>query len=451
MKNNSNFKIKFGYSSAQFFISWPVKMETTFFIFFLTNVAMLSTASMTKVTSFGSTFIAISTLLFGILIQKANFKAGKYRPWLVITAVLMFFGRCMQFTTPGFGEAGLIIWFMIGYLIANFAFSGWMTSYIALIPAIATETQERTQLNSMRNIGNSVGQFLFSSLAVTLIGWFSVSSEKGGYSTMGILTAVFTLVAMIIAMRATKTVPDKAASTTTEDDKNKVGLLEMLKYAFININSIKFILFFLCMTAASMINNFTAAYYYEYVANSTGLLTLYLSLSTLFSIGGAFFSPFFCKLVKGSRNATAYGMIIYGACFVLAFFLKGNAVMFTIMLSIAYCMWAVVNTSNLAVWTGVVEYTQLKSGKDLRGFMMSIWSLTVKIGIILATTTLGLSLGAIGFEAKNVTASAIAGIPIVVVLIPAIFAVVGGLIARTIQLNDTQIKEIQDEIAAKEA
>ena len=107
--NRINKKIKTVWGISEIGFSVMSTMETSFLVFFLTDVAQLPLAITAFITGFTALADAISAVIAGIVIDKVHFKVGKYRKWLLYCppVVTVFFIFC--FTKIG-GDtmAGLI-------------------------------------------------------------------------------------------------------------------------------------------------------------------------------------------------------------------------------------------------------------------------------------------------------------------------------------------------------
>ncbi len=451
----SSTKLGIIYSIPSFLWGMLAKMENTFFIFFLTNIALLSTAGMAKVTSIGATLIAFSSLFSGIIMQSVTFKSGKYRPWLIYGGIAVLIGRFMQFTAlPNKSEGFLVAWFLIGYVLMNFAFSFTTTSYNSLILVVAPNSDTRMKINSWKNLANSVMQLIFGATAVGFIAKFG-QTAAAGYAIYGNMTSILFFAGCLFLWSISKnedtTVAATAATEVKVEDKTKVNIWEMVKYSFGNKNTILFLLAMWCKVASSLLINFSLAYYYTYNVGSKALLTTYLTLSTFITIIACYLTPFIAKIFKGSRNTYGSAMVGYFAVFVLAFLLKSNPVIVTILIAINQFFWGIYQSAELPLFMGVIDYTEYKTGKDLTAFMMSIWTFAIKIGIIIANSTLAFGLLKIGFEAKAVTDSAISKIPIIVFLFPAGYAILGAIFAFLIPLTDDKIAEYHEKNQASKA
>jgi GPH family glycoside/pentoside/hexuronide:cation symporter len=107
------------------------------------------------------------------------------------------------------------------------------------------------------------------------------------------------------------------------------------------------------------------------------------------------------------------------------------------------------HASEVALYSTVVDYTKWKTGKDLKPFMMTLFSLTPKIGTTVGSAVLGFGLVAVGFVKTNVTPEAINGIRILMSGIPAALAALCAVVMLMFPLTDKKVLQMQDDMVKK--
>ena len=189
-----------------------------------------------------------------------------------------------------------------------------------------------------------------------------------------------------------------------------------------------------------------STYYYTYVIGDKSMLTVFLSLSTFLMIGASFITPYLNKITKNLRYTYITGLVIYATCLGAAFFIGKSAMSFTVLMCLGYIGYAFSHSCEVALYSMVIDYAQWKNNKDLKPFMMSLFSLTPKIGTTVGSAILGFGLVAIGFSAENITASAINGIRILISGLPALMILVGVVCILLFPLTDDKVRQMQAEI-----
>ncbi|ADK15331.1 MFS transporter [Clostridium ljungdahlii] len=439
------------YGVTNGFTTMMTMVTTTYWAIFLTSAVGVETAIMATILTFSSIVDMISIPICGIVLQKGRLKGGKFRPWLIIGGVLAALFRWLSFTDLGLTASGRAIWFagtyILGYVFFNLAYSAFM----GILPLMAKTPDERVSYSACRVMCNSAGKFLFSLTSVGLIAFFGRNSESTGYSMFALLLSVMAFLGFFQLFFAAK---EYDVITSLEDKSGKVkdqydaSIWEMIKYTI----SKPFLLYLLgasCKGTIYFIITGLAAYYYTYVTGSKLMLTTFLSLSTFLMIFGSFITPFISRLAKGSRNMYILGMAVYGLCLGSAYFFGKTAISFTVVMCLGYIGYSFSHASESALYSNIVDYTKWKTGKDLKPFMMTLFSLVPKIGTTIGSAVLGFGLVAVGFQKSNVTPYAVNGIRLLMSGIPAVLSVVCIIALLLFPLTDKKVIEMQADMVKK--
>lgn len=423
------------YGLGNFFTTIITNLSSTYFSSFLTISVGLSAAAMGSAMSIASLVDTISIPIIGVLIQKCNFKSGKFRPWILWGAIACAIFNWLRFTNFGFSGSTAVLYFGVMYTLCYIAYNLVYCPYTGLLPVLAPNPGDRASYAACRIQCNSVAKFLLSLVAVALF-------EAIGYSAFaGILSVLcFFGFYQLYMMAKPYDIPERTGGG--KSGTSDVSVVEMIK-SVISYPMLMFLIAGVLKIATYFSVTSLSVYYYTYVIGDNALLTVYLSLSTALMIGGAFLTPFVSKLVGGSRNAYIIGGIIYGGSMLISFLSQNNAVFFTILLAVGYIGYSFMHSAEAAVYSNLVDYTLIKTGKDLKGFLMTLLSLSPKIGGIFQGVILGVGLSMIGFNADNVTQQAIEGLPVLFALFPAILLAIVIVAMLLYPLSDKKIAQMK--------
>ena len=451
--------MSFRYGLTNGFSTLITTMASTYWAIFLTDAVGLETAVMAGILSAASIVDMVSVPFIGIIMQKAKFKSGKFRPWLILGAVTAAVFRWLTFTDPGLTGAAQAVWFGGGYILTYIGYNIAFTAFTGLLPLMATDPDDRQAYAGAKSICNSAGKFVFSLFSVSLVAAFGRGNDALGYSMLALLIGVLVIIAYFQLFTAVKKIDvvqpeaqreDVASAKPAAGDAYKASLWEMIKFAITK----PFLLYLggaSCKGSTYFIITGLAAYYYTYVVGDKNMLTVYLSLSTFLMIFGSFIMPFISRLVKGAKQTYILGLALYAACLALAYFLGQDAIVFTVLMSAGYVGYSIAHAAEITVYSSVVDYSQWKSGKDLKPFMMSLFNLVPKIGTTVGSLVMGYGLVAVGFDAENVTAGAVEGIRILFSALPCILLIVGILLMVVFPLTDDRVRKMQAEIKARKS
>lgn len=430
-------------------------LASTYWSLFLTSAAQLDTAVMASIVTIAGLADTISVPIVGVIMQKVNFKkGGKFRPWLLIGGIGSAILRWLSFTNLGLSAGGQAIWFGGTYILCYFFFNAAYTAYTSLLPVIAKDPDTRVALGSLRITFNSIGKFLFSLTGVTIIGIFAqYQDDPRGYSGLALIIAVLAIIGftqLFLTSKEFDVVETQTDASGKAKNQYEASIWEMVKFT-ITGPFLMYVLGTTCKAAMYFIIVSLSSYYYRYVIGDMAMFTVYLSLSTFLMIGASLITPLVNKIVKGARNTYVTGMALYSAAIGLTYFFGKSAMAFTVLMCLGYIGYTISHSAEIGLYTTVVDYTYWKTGRDLKPFMMSMFSICPKLATTIASAIYGFGLVAIGFDAQNVTESAIAGIKTLICVIPIALGILGIVILMLFPLNNKKVNEIAAELKAREA
>lgn len=404
---------------------------------FLTSAAGLSTAKMATVISTIGIADILSILLVSFVVQKCNLKFGKFRFWILLGGLAAAVTRVLAFSTFLQGSAA---YFAIMMVISSSMYNLAYSAYMGMLPVVSNTQEERIGAVTAQQQCVAVFAIIVSLIGVSVI-------ESVGYAALNAVAAVAIFASVIPLYAATKDVdvykPEEKMSAA--EKAAQPSTWDMIRLTF-NIPMLVYLLGSICKIVGSIGLAMLVSYYYTYAYGNMSMLAYYLTLSTVLQLVGASLAPFVNKLVRGNRNTFAAGLFIYAAFLGVAFIVGGNAILFTIALSVGYLGWAIAHTADAAYYSYIGDYVEYKHNKNIQPFLMSLLSLTIKIGVALSSVVVGWGLVAIEFDANNVTETAKIGIRYLTVLLPLATMAAGGLITLLSPLSDKRVKEIKEEL-----
>jgi len=108
----------------------------------------------------------------------------------------------------------------------------------------------------------------------------------------------------------------------------------------------------------------------------------------------------------------------------------------------------------LGLWidTDTADYGAWKFGRRATGLIFSATVFVQKVGLAIGAATIGWMLGYLGFEANAAQAPRVVhGITLLFSLLPGAFALLAGLAIVFYKLDEPQVKQIEEELAARKA
>lgn len=166
----------------------------------------------------------------GILSDRTNSRWGKYRPWVLWTALPFMIFYVLAFYNPGIEDKGLVaLYATISYTLLMTMYSFNNTPYSSLGGVMSADIKERTSITSIRFIFSTIAQFVVQGLTLPLVSKFSDGGDKAhGWlctiSLFAIIGFIF-LVTVFFSAKERITPPAGQKNNTRQDIKDVLSSL----------------------------------------------------------------------------------------------------------------------------------------------------------------------------------------------------------------------------------
>ena len=166
----------------------------------------------------------------GILSDRTNSRWGKYRPWVLWTALPFMVFYVLAFYNPGIEDKGLVaLYATISYTLLMTMYSFNNTPYSSLGGVMSADIKERTSISSIRFIFSTIAQFVVQGLTLPLVSKFSDGGDKAhGWlctiSLFAIIGFIF-LVTVFFSAKERITPPAGQKNNTRQDIKDVLSSL----------------------------------------------------------------------------------------------------------------------------------------------------------------------------------------------------------------------------------
>ena len=167
-----SFKEKIGYALGDGAANIAWRGVATFLFIFYTDVFGLNPAVvgvLMLIARFGDGIIDI---LMGIICDRTNSKYGKFRPWILWTAIPLGITLSLLFTTPNLDPAGKVVYAYATYLLFFLIYTANNIPYGALMAVMTGNNKERTSLGSYRMVGAFTGGMVVQGALLFLVAHF---------------------------------------------------------------------------------------------------------------------------------------------------------------------------------------------------------------------------------------------------------------------------------------
>jgi glycoside/pentoside/hexuronide:cation symporter, GPH family len=476
---------KIGYSMGDGAANLAFQMMMMFQMFFYTDVFGIKATAAGTILLVARLADAFVDPVVGVLADRTKTRWGKYRPWVLWTAIPFAVFFVLAFTTPDWSEQLKIIYAGISYTLLMSVYSFNNTPYSSLGGVMSSDIGERTSISSVRFVTATVATFVVQGLTLPLVsklGNGEANDSRGWFFTILIFAVVGAGLMVVTFFSAKERIepPKDQKNNFKQDFNDLMGSLPWKAMFFLTL----FLFVTLALFGSAM------SYYFNYFVDKQALqqfittfglvgsgennswqnfLNLFgliskPDLSNVFAVGFSFFNiigqlvtlagvlllsqPLSKKFGKKSVFIVCLGLT---AVFTALFFVVdsdeiGWIFIINILKNAAYAptiplLWAMMGD--------VADFSEWKNHRRATGFCFAGIVFALKAGLGVGGALCGIIVQSFGFVANtNQTASSLLGIRLTSSIIPAVvFAIATGAlffypITKKLNLNmQTELDE----------
>lgn len=208
--NSTNQKLsvveKAGYSCADAAANFVFMTMILFQLNFYTDTFGLTASAAAAILLWPRLWDALFDPIMGVLADRTKSRWGRFRPWILWTAIPWAVVMVLAYTTPkGWNYGALIAYAAITNTLLMTLYSMNNMPYSALGGVITADLNERAKLNSYRFIAVNVAQFVVGGFTLPLVAKFAVGHDRAyGWQMTMTIWAVLCLVLFLITFLTTR-------------------------------------------------------------------------------------------------------------------------------------------------------------------------------------------------------------------------------------------------------
>jgi Na+/melibiose symporter-like transporter len=190
---------KIGYSLGDLAANLIFQTLIAFLAFFYTDVFRIPAGTAATIIFAGGLLGAfVFTPIVGILADRTTTRWGKFRPWILFTAVPFGVFSLMAFSTPDLQGQAKTAYAMATYTLLVMVYAANNLPYSALSGVLTGSMAQRNSLSSYRFVAVMVAQFVIQVLLLPLVLILGDGDKvRGFHNTMGVFAVVGTLFFLI--------------------------------------------------------------------------------------------------------------------------------------------------------------------------------------------------------------------------------------------------------------
>jgi GPH family glycoside/pentoside/hexuronide:cation symporter len=170
--NKLSLKEKLGYGLGDGAANIAWRGVATFLFIFYTDVFGLSPVTVGVLMLVARFSDGISDVAMGIIGDRTKSKYGKFRPWILWTAIPLGVILSLLFSSPELSSSGKIVYAYVTYIFFTLIYTANNIPYGALMAVMTGDDKERTTLGSFRMVGAFGGGMLVQGVLLFLVAYF---------------------------------------------------------------------------------------------------------------------------------------------------------------------------------------------------------------------------------------------------------------------------------------
>jgi GPH family glycoside/pentoside/hexuronide:cation symporter len=131
---------------------------------------------------------AVTDPMMGRISDSLRWRSGRRRPFFLIGMLPLGISFSLLWTTPFTGQAAMFIWYLAVYVALSLSMTVLSVPYMALIPEMAVDYDERTSINTFRSAGAVVGTMV-AAVFFAAVGWLGGGAR--GFALTGLVIGVW--------------------------------------------------------------------------------------------------------------------------------------------------------------------------------------------------------------------------------------------------------------------
>lgn len=470
---------KVGYSLGDLAANLVFQTLITYLAFFYTDIYGLKNNDASIIMLIVGLVAAFGfNPVIGALADRTNSKWGKFRPWILYTAVPMGVMAILAFSTPDFSYKGKLIYAAVTYTLLLLMYASSNLPYAALSGVITGDMSERNSISSIRFVAVLFAQFFVQVFMLPIIEFAGGGDKAAGIEEVITWMAIIGTIMLLITFFSTKerVVPKPEQKSSLREDlsdliKNRPWVIMLVLTILVFVT--------LAMKGGAYVYYFT--YYVEEVSLSSFIRPITNSLSAiginffgsdpmsagfgLFNAGGIISMliglSFSKKLADKYGKRDVFGIALFvSTIFILVFvFFPPQSVALMFGTQILHGFFYGITVPVLwAMIADVADYSEWKTNRRATAIIFSAMMVGLKAGLSIGGALVTWILGQYGYINKGALEvgetvlqpdSVSTGAKLLVSVYPSIPFLIGVALLFFYEINKKKEVQIEEDLKAR--
>lgn len=423
---------KIGYSLGDLAANLIFQTLVTFLAFFYTDVYRIPAGTAASIIfAVGMLGAFVFTPVIGLIADRTRTRWGKFRPWLLWTALPFGALSLLAFTTPSLGERGKAVYALTTYTLLMLVYVANNLPYAALSGVLTGSMAERNSLSSYRFVAVMVAQFIIQVLLLPLVLVLGGGDKARGFEHAMALFAVVGTVFFLITFFSTREriVPRlEQGSSVRQDLADLAGngpwrvvlALTVLVFVTLALKGGMYVYYFRYYLDPQALAGFIGQVGFDRLVAgidstlvgmglegfhwpqdpATSAFSLFSAAGILFMIAGIGCSKRLADRF-GKRDVFAGALLLATLCLLAFWLFSPQAVSAVVLTYVLHGFFYGITTPLLwAMIADVADYSEWKTGRRATAIIFSAMLCGLKVGLSIGGALVAAILASYGYDAS---------------------------------------------------
>lgn len=457
-----------GYGVGAIGLDLSYGMFYSYLSIYLAKVLGISPLFLLVITPLARLWDGINDPMMGSIVDQANSKMGKYRPWILRGTLLNAVVLCLLFNNPGIdtNSVWMLVYVAVFYVLWGMTNTLADIPYWSMIPSMASGEKDRNLISTVARAFSGLGQGVISILTPIMVPLLAGVAKddldalpadvlKVGFGKWSILAAILLVVFAVICVSVTK-------ERNVIKSEEKFSFKRALSVIKNNDQLLIFMLFAMISNAGFYMTSGISVFYFTEVAGDLTLQSTFNLMGTVGSVLGILVVPV-CSKFMNNRSIYKLSLLMaaggYIGMAVIGYGFGGNVYGLGLCYIVTSLGTASMFVNQTVMLADIVDYGEYKLGKrnqsltfSMKGFLQKM-AYTIQ-SIIMYASFVITSYDFSGENAANavVTEQAKSAISAMMFIVPPVMMLVSlAIFSKKYKIHGEFKQKVLEEVSALHA